>query len=94
VTGVKGDLYINTSDGSFSINGGGSYVPRISTRAVRLKVGWVGQVLVDDEIIWESTPTVDQMGRGRPDDARPRTEAEAYSVAKARVRAKLTKLLG
>jgi hypothetical protein len=93
VTGVN-DQYATIRINDGAITGTGSYAPHIHTRAARTKAGWVGQVWLDDEIIWESTPTVDQMGRGRPDDARPRTEAEAYSVAKGRVRAKLTKLLG
>jgi hypothetical protein len=98
VTGVN-EQYAQVgviTTGSLSINGAvtSTYAPHIHTRAARTKAGWVGQVWLDDQIVWESAPTVDQMGRGRLDDVRPRSESEAYAVARDRVRAKLTKLLG
>jgi hypothetical protein len=60
VTGVDGVTYstggiITTG---LSIGASASYQPRIHTAAVRTKAGWVGQILVDEEIVWESDPQV------------------------------------
>ena len=52
----------------------------IVTRAVETKGGWVGQLIVDEEIIWESTPQ----------DAGETAER----LATARVVARIKKLLG
>ena len=34
----------------------------IATRTIQLREGWVGQIVVDDEIVWESDPTVTANG--------------------------------
>jgi hypothetical protein len=88
VTGVNEQYAAIRINDGVSI-GGTTYTPHIHTRAARTKAGWVGQVWLDDEIVWESEPTVDVVAQ----PLRPRTEGEAYTVARERVRVKLAGLL-
>lgn len=50
------------------------------TRAVEVKDGWVGQIIVDKTIVWEGAPTED--------------EKAALTVVNGRVVTKLSALLG
>lgn len=50
----------------------------IATRAVQTKAGWVGQVIIDAEIIWETEPWAEE-GDESPADAAIR-EANTYVV--------------
>lgn len=66
--------------------------PGICVRAVPMKAGWVGQVLVGDAIVWESTPVHDPVEEGvRP---QPRGRDNALDLARQRVTAAFTRLVG
>lgn len=82
------DQYVSGGviNGNLTIAGQPSYAPNIRTAAVRTKAGWRGQILLDGEIVWESDPDVRNAGEFR----RPRTEPEALSAARDRLRTKLT----
>lgn len=75
------NLYSNTIT-SFGSNPNGYTSfrsPDITTRAVRLKAGWVGQVHLGPQIVWESKPK--------------KSEVRALHAASSRVERKITALL-
>jgi hypothetical protein len=56
----------------------------LATRAIETKAGWIGQVIVDREILWESEPFTDEKDAQR----------DATAAASQRVIQALRTLLG
>ena len=55
----------------------------IATRAVETKAGWVGQVIVDQEIVYETTPSRDVYeDDGRTASEAVQAEANDYVVSR------------
>lgn len=56
----------------------------IATRAVETMRGWVGQVIIDSQIIWESDFVVDDEDDNLPASASAQQQANAYVIERVK----------